>query len=94
MDFRKFKESPKIIKRQFTFFVTAYIMVMSKSVCVRFDAMFDTHIVVLQCFTLFYSYQCPLLKGQLPKPLTNQQTSRIPVNPINPSGGQYTQNYP
>ena len=44
MDFRKFKETPKIIKKQFTFFVTAYIMVMSKSVCVRFDAMFDTHI--------------------------------------------------
>ena len=44
MDFSQFKESPKIIKRQFTFFVTAYIMVMSKSVCVRFDAMFDTHI--------------------------------------------------
>ena len=50
--------------------------------------------VVLQGFTLCYSYQCPSLEGQSPKQLMNQQTSLIPVNPNNPSGGHYTQNYP
>ena len=45
-------------------------------------------------FTLCYSYQCPSLEGQAPKQLTNQQTSTIPVNPNNPGGSQYTQNYP
>ena len=63
---------------------------------------FDTEVLmrehwlelVLQGFTLLYSYQCPSLEGQLPKQLTNQQTSAIPVNPNNTSGGQYTQNYP
>ena len=50
--------------------------------------------VVLQGFPLCYSYQCPSLEGQSPKQLTNQQTSAIPVNPNNPSGGHYTQNYP
>ena len=50
--------------------------------------------VVLQVLPFLYSYQCPLLKGQSPKQLTNQQTRTIPVNPNSPGGGQYTQNYP
>ena len=51
-------------------------------------------VIVLQVVPFLYSYQCPLLKGQSPKQLTNQQTCMIPVNPNNPGGGQYTQNYP
>ena len=57
-----------------------------EGLCLLSFGLFVLEGVVLQGFTLLYSYQCPLLKGQSPKQLTNQQTSAIPVNPNNPSG--------
>ena len=50
--------------------------------------------IVLQVLPFLYSYQCPLLKGQSPKHLRNQQTRTIPLNPNRTGSGQYTQNYP